>query len=362
MMKQRDYNFGAGPAMLPSPVLEQINAELFDWRATGVSVMEIGHRTVQFQELLSNLLIKLKNLLNIPANYQLVLTTGGAQGQFDAIPQNLCGIKRQVDYFISGTWSKKAALAAKKYADVNLVTEAGAHSIPDPRSWQLNPDAAYAYYCPNETVAGIAFPDIPNVGKVPLIADLTSSIASGPLDYSQFGIAFASAQKNLGIAGVTLVIIRDDLLDQALASTPLVWNYKLMAEEKSSINTPPTFAIYVMDLMVDWMIAAGGISALGAINQHKVEKLYQYIDNSGGAYINDILPSYRSQLNVPFNLANNNMLTQFLSEASAGGLRYLKGHISVGGARASLYNSMPESGVDKLIAFMQDFAARNFRK
>jgi phosphoserine aminotransferase len=357
-MKARDYNFGAGPAMLPSIVLERMRAEIFDWRSTGVSVMEIGHRTPQFQGLIRDLLAKLRSLLHIPANYQLVLTTGGAQGQFDAIPLNLTGVNQHVDYFISGTWSKKAALCAQKYAQVNIVTTAATDSIPDASTWQLNPNAAYAYYCPNETVAGLSFPEIPRVGNVPLVADLTSLIASGPLDYSQFGLAFASAQKNLGIAGVTLVIIREDLLEQAASFTPLVWNYKLMAAEQSSINTPPTFAIYMMDLMVDWMIAQGGVLALEAINQRKMRKLYHYIDNSE-FYFNSVLPQFRSALNIPFNLLNNDKLPQFLNEANACGLRYLKGHISVGGARASLYNSMPESGVDKLIEFMQDFAVNH---
>ena len=357
-MHNRAYNFGAGPAMLPAEVIQKIQEDLFDWNGTGVSVMEIGHRTTQFQELLTNLQAKLRQLLAIPDNYKVILTTGGAQGQFDAIPLNLTKYNHEVDYLLSGTWSKKAANFAAKYATVNIVTTATNCAIPNADTWKLNPKAAYAYYCPNETVDGLAFPTIPNVGAVPLIADLTSSIAYAPCDYSQFGIAFASAQKNLGIAGVTLVIIRDDLLEQYCPTTPVVWNYKLQAEQNSSINTVPTFAIYVMDLMVEWLRAQGGVAQIGIINHRKVAKLYDFIDSSD-FYFNNIATAYRSPLNIPFNLAKNELLAQFLAEAEATGLKYLAGHISVGGARASLYNAMPEAGVLKLINFMHEFAQRN---
>lgn len=355
MMLERAFNFGAGPAMLPATVIQQIQENLFDWQGSGVSIMEIGHRTSQVQEMLSKLQDKLRQVLAIPNNYRLVFTSGGAQGQFDAIPLNLTKTKQQADYFVTGTWSKKALEFAKKYAQVSIVTVASKNSIPDSGSWRLNPQAAYAYYCPNETVDGLAFPVIPEVGEVPLVADLTSSIAFAPLDYAKFGLAFASAQKNLGIAGVTLVIIRDDLLDQYSSQTPVVWNYKLQAEQNSSINTLPVFPVYVMDLMVDWIIAQGGVARLGEINRRKAAKLYTYIDQSG-FYLNQIESCYRSPLNVPFILNNNDLLPKFLGEANANGLKYLAGHLSVGGGRASLYNSMPESAVDKLVAFMQDFA------
>lgn len=357
-MKTRDYNFGAGPAMLPTEVLEKITEDLFDWNATGVSVMEIGHRTLQFQNLLNNLQIKLRKVLSIPDNYKIILTTGGAQGQFDAIPLNMTLNNKNVDYFITGTWSRKAAEFAKKHANVNIVTEATKYAIPDSSTWNLNPNASYAYYCPNETVDGIAFPEIPNVGNVPLVADFTSSIAYAPMDFSKFGIVIASAQKNLGIAGVTLVIIREDLLNQSLPYTPVVWNYKTQVEQNSSINTAPTFAIYVMDLMVDWIIAQGGVDKIGEINRRKTAKLYDYIDSSN-FYINNIDKKYRSELNVPFNLANNDLLSDFLSQSSHAGLKYLAGHLSVGGGRASLYNVMPEQAVDKLITFMRNFADKS---
>jgi phosphoserine aminotransferase len=355
---QRAFNFGAGPAMLPVEAIQRIQDELFDWKGTGVSVTEIGHRTQQFQELLTNLQVKLRKVLGIPDNYKVVFVTGGAQGQFDAIPMNILGDKKQADDFVTGTWSKKAADFAKKHAEVNIVATASKSAIPAASEWKLNPDAAYVYYCPNETVDGIAFPDIPDVGNVPVVADLTSSIAYAPMDYSKFGLAFASAQKNLGIAGVTLVVVREDLINNPKPYTPNVWNYKVQAEQNSSLNTPPTFAIYVMDVMVDWIIAQGGVEALGVINKRKVAKLYNYIDNSS-FYVNHVEKAYRSELNVPFNLANNEVLPKFLAEANAKGLKYLAGHISVGGGRASLYNAMPESAVDLLIEFMDDFAKRN---
>lgn len=354
----RAFNFGAGPAMLPAEVIRRITQELFDWNGTGVSVMEIGHRTQQFQELLTNLQLKLRNLLNIPNNYQIALVSGGAQGQFDAVPMNMLGSKHKADYFITGTWSKKAAEFAKKHAEVNIVATASKSAIPTADTWQLSPEAAYVYYCPNETVDGIAFPTPPQVGNIPLVADLTSSIAYAPMDYSQFGLAFASAQKNLGIAGVTLVVAREDLISEPRSYTPNVWNYQLQAQQNSSLNTPPVFAIYVMDLMLDWIIAQGGVEALALINKRKVAKLYDYIDSSN-FYFNHIDKAYRSPLNVPFNLLNNELLPKFLAEANARGLKYLAGHISVGGGRASLYNAMPESAVDSLIEFMHAFASRH---
>ena len=355
---QRAFNFGAGPAMLPTEVIKRIQDELFDWNGTGVSVMEIGHRTQQFQELLTNLQIKLRKVLDIPENYRIAMVTGGAQGQFDAIPMNILGSKTKADYFVTGTWSKKAADFAKKHAEVNIVTTATKSGIPARSEWKLSHDAAYVYYCPNETVDGIAFHEIPDVGDVPVVADLTSSIAYAPMDYSRFGLAFASAQKNLGIAGVTLVVAREDLINNPKPYAPNVWNYKVQSEQNSSLNTPPVFAIYVMDVMVDWIIAQGGVEGLGIVNRRKVAKLYDYIDNSS-FYVNHVEKAYRSELNVPFNLANNEVLPKFLAEANAKGLKYLAGHISVGGGRASLYNAMPESAVDQLIEFMADFARRN---
>ncbi len=354
----RAYNFAAGPAMLPEEVLAKVQNEIFDWCGTGVSVMELGHRTKIFQELLENLQKKIRTLMNIPHNYKILFVQGGAQGQFSGIPMNLLKQNKNVDYFNTGIWSKKAIDAATKYADVNIVAESTKTGIPDVSAWKLNPKASYVYYCPNETINGIQFSQVPDVGNVTLIADMTSSILSEEIDVSKFGLIFAAAQKNLGIAGVTIVIVRDDLLNSSLDIVPNVWNYKLLSECNSSVNTVPVFALYVMDLMVDWLITQGGVSAIAKINKRKVEKLYNYIDTSE-FYYNNVEKPYRSQINVPFELTQESLSVDFLDEAIANGLKYLQGHIAVGGLRASLYNAMPESGVDKLISFMHDFAAKH---
>jgi phosphoserine aminotransferase len=352
----RAYNFAAGPAMLPEEVLNQINKELFNWKNTGVSVMEIGHRTKIFQNLLENLQIKLKILMQIPDNYKILFLQGGAQGQFAAIPMNLVKYNKDVDYFVTGIWSKRAADYAKAYANVNIVTEVTVNGgIPDKHEWNLNSKAAYAYYCPNETINGVQFDSIPDVGDVPLIADMTSSILSEPFDISKFGLVFASAQKNLGIAGVTLVIVRDDLLNNNLDILPNIWNYKLLSACNSSVNTVPVFAIYVMDLMIDWVIKQGGVEEIAKVNKRKASKLYNYIDSSN-FYSNSVDKTYRSQVNIPFSLQSSELLEIFLDMAVQNNLKYLQGHALVGGARASLYNAMPEDGVDKLIEFMDNFA------
>lgn len=355
----RVYNFAAGPAMLPESVLRKVQQDLLSWQDTGTSIMEIGHRTATFQDMLAKLESKLRKLMNIPNNYKVLFSSGGGQGHFSFIPMNLCGKNKAVDYIVSGTWSERAAKYAARYADVSIVTIATLSSIPAPATWKLNPDAAYVYYCPNETINGVQFADIPEVGDVPLVADFTSSILSDEIDVSKFGLIFASAQKNLGIAGITLLIIRDDLLDQAQACTPEIFNYKLQAEQNSLLNTIPTVPAYMMDLMVDWIInEQGGLTNLAQNNRRKVAKLYACIDNSNGFYTNTIEKQYRSLINVPFNLPTEDLLKHFLVEARQFGLAYLNGHKLVGGARASLYNAMPEEGVDKLIEFMQHFVKK----
>jgi phosphoserine aminotransferase len=355
---QRAYNFGAGPAMLPNSVLEQVHNDLFDWRGTGVSVMEIGHRTPIFQELIKDLQKKLQQIMNIPANYEILFVPGGGQGQFSAIPMNLGGINSNFDYLLSGIWSERAFNCALQYGSPRAAALRLKNSITSRDMWDLNDKAAYVYYCPNETIDGIQFDHIPDTGNIPLIADITSSVLSQPLDVERFGLLFAAAQKNLGIAGVTLVIVRNDLMEQAQSIVPNVWNYKMLSLANSTVNTVTTFALYVMDLVLDWINTQGGLSVLGEINQHKAQKLYSYIDASG-FYTNPVDNKFRSQINVPFELSREELLDCFLSEAGQCGLKYLKGHKIVGGARASLYNAMPESGVDALIEFMQDFANRN---
>ncbi|MCE3268395.1 MAG: 3-phosphoserine/phosphohydroxythreonine transaminase [Burkholderiales bacterium] len=355
----RAYNFGAGPAMLPEEVLQIAKSQMLEFDDTGTSIMEIGHRTTIFQDMLARLEVKLRNLIGIPADYKVLFLPGGGQGQFSLIPMNLTKYNKKVDYFVTGIWSERAAKFAARYATVNIVARATLSSIPDAASWNLQNDAAYAYYCPNETINGVAFPQIPDCGNVPLIADATSSILFEKIDVTKFGVIFAAAQKNLGIAGITLLIIREDLLDNMQDETPEVFNYTIQAREHSCLNTIPTFQVYMMDLMVDWMIKQGGQEAITEINKRKVCKLYNCIDNSNGFYVNNIEKIYRSPINVPFNLPNDKLLNLFLDEAAKVGLRYLNGHKLVGGARASLYNAMPEAGVDKLIDFMQNFAKIN---
>lgn len=353
----RAFNFGAGPAALPESVIIRAKDELLDWHNTGVSVMEIGHRTSTFQNMLKGLESKIRKLMNVPANYKILFLAGGGQGMFSLIPMNTTAKNRAVDYFITGIWSERAAKYAKRYTDVNIVTTATASEIPDAKTWKLNDKAKYAYYCPNETINGISFPTIPETGKVPLVADMTSSILSENIDINKFGIIFAAAQKNLGIAGITLLIIRDDLLDEALPSVPEVFSFKTQVEQNSCLNTIPTFAVYMMDLMVDWINERGGVDQIAIEGKRKVEKLYNCIDQSK-FYTNTILPAYRSKINVPFTLPDQRLLEAFLAEAALEGLKYLQGHALVGGARASLYNAMPEAGVDKLVDFMQRFARK----
>ena len=361
----RPYNFAPGPATIPEEVLRIAQAEMLDWRGLGISVMELSHRTEIFPQFLLDLENKLRKLMNIPNNYKVLFLPGGAQGQFAAIPMNLTKNNREADYFATGIWSDRAVGYAKKYCNVNLVTQATKAgngvkaAIPDKATWRLNPDAAYAYYCPNETVNGIMFKEVPQVGSVPLVADWTSSIASTVIDVNDFAVIFASAQKNLGQAGVTLVIVRDDLTELEQDITPPLWSYRLQAQEKSCVNTPPVYAIYIMDLMVDWLERQGGVSAIEAINRRKAQKLYACIDNSNGFYTNPVDKDYRSLINVPFDLPNKELLNKFFIAAKDAGLEYLTGHFLVGGARASLYNAMPEAGVDVLVSFMQSFATQH---
>ncbi len=354
----RAYNFGAGPAMLPQSVLEKARSQMLEFGDAGTSIMELGHRTAMFQEILLKLEVKLRALIGIPTNYKVLFLPGGGQGQFSFVPMNMTKHNKKVDYFVTGIWSERAAKFAKRYADVNIVTEASLSSIPDASAWRLQNDAAYAYYCPNETINGLAFPEVPDCGDVPLVADATSSLLSEKIDVSKFGILFAAAQKNLGIAGITLLIIREDLLGNMIDETPEVFNYTTQVKENSCLNTIPTFPVYMMDLMVDWVIEQGGLHTITEVNQRKVSKLYNCIDGSNGFYTNPIDKKYRSQVNVPFTLPDDKLLNLFLDEAGKVGLMYLNGHKLVGGARASLYNAMPESGVDLLVDFMHNFAQK----
>ncbi len=352
------YNFAPGPAMLPQEVLQRVKDELFDWQGTGVSVMEVGHRTSDFQNMLANVEHKIRQLMSIPSTYKILFLPGGAQGQFDAVPLNLTRKNKKANYFVTGIWSERAAKYANKYAQVHLVTETLPTGMPDETLWHIPSDAAYTYYCSNETINGIRFPTLPKT-NTPLVVDMTSSILAEHIGIEQFGIIFASAQKNLGIAGITLVIVREDLLEQSLEVVPEVFNYKVQAQINSCLNTIPTFPLYVMDLMLDWLIDKGGVATMEHLSQKKSEKLYQCIDNSDGFYVNKVGKKYRSLCNVPFDLPTDTLLQTFLEQADNHHLMNLKGHQLGGGARASLYNAMPEAGVEQLVDFMQDFAAQH---
>lgn len=355
----RPYNFAPGPSTIPEEVLLRAREEMLDWRGLGLSIMELSHRDKLFVNYLSELEVKIRGLMNIPSNYKVLFMSGGGQGQFAAVPMNLTGKNKVVDYLDTGIWSDRAIGYAKKYCNVNIATKSTFSDIPEPSTWKLNKNAAYAYYCPNETINGMMFHDIPNVGNVPLVADMTSSILSFDVDVSKFGVIFAAAQKNLGQSGVTLVIVRDDLLEQQMDITPTLWSYKHQSEQDSCVNTVPVYAIYIMDLMIDWLIKQGGVGSIEKINRRKASKLYSCIDSSNGFYSNPINPKYRSLINVPFELPNKELMSAFLIEAKKNGLEYLNGHALVGGGRASLYNAMPEQGVDALVAFMNDFAKKN---
>jgi phosphoserine aminotransferase len=357
----RVFNFSAGPATLPTEVLEKAQAEMLDWQGLGSSVMEVSHRGKPFMAVAEQAEADLRELLAIPGNYKVLFLQGGASGQFAAIPMNLLRGKKTADYINTGIWSKKAIAQAKSYCDVNVAATSEAEkftTIPDASTWQLNADAAYVHYTPNETIGGLEFQDIPDTGDVPLIADMSSNILSRPIDVSKFGMIYAGAQKNVGPAGMAIIIVRDDLLGQALPITPNILNYQIQAENDSMFNTPPTYTWYLAGLVFKWLKEKGGLTAIAEINQRKAEKLYAAIDNST-LYSNPVDKRYRSWMNVPFILANDALNPTFLSEAKAAGLEALAGHRSVGGMRASIYNAMPEAGVDALISFMQDFEKRN---
>jgi phosphoserine aminotransferase len=360
-MTQRPYNFSAGPSALPDAVLQKAKDEMMNWRNTGVSAMEIGHRTPVFEAFLQELIGRVRELLSVPANYHVLFLQGGAQVQFATIPMNLLGKNQTADYVDSGTWSQKAFQEAQKYGDINLAVKVPATQplrVPDVSTWKLSKDAAYLYYTDNETIEGIEFNHAPSVGNVPLVCDMTSNILSRKINVADFGIIFASAQKNMGISGLTLVIVRDDLLNRALKTTPAVFDYAVQVKQQSMANTPPTYAIYMMNLMCEWVKEHGGVSAFEALSQRKAKKLYDAIDSSH-FYSNHVDKQFRSRMNVIFTLPDERLDKPFLTQADERGLLNLKGHRSVGGMRASIYNAIPEVAVDALVDFMRDFAKKN---
>ena len=357
----RAYNFCAGPAALPTAVLEKAQAEMLDWHGKGLSIMEMSHRSKDYVAVAEKAEADLRKLMNIPENYKVLFLQGGASLQFSAIPLNLLGKNSKADYIQTGIWSEKATKEAQRYGDINVI-EAGASidgklAITDQSAWNLSDDAAYVHYAENETIGGIQFASIPETDK-PLVADLSSSILSAPLDVSKFGLIYAGAQKNIGPAGLTLVIIRDDLLDQAKAEIPSLLKYSAQAKNDSMVNTPATYAWYLSGLVFEWLLEQGGVDAIYKANLAKAELLYGYIDASD-FYNNPIAKENRSIMNVPFTLANADLDKQFLKEAEENHLLNLAGHRSVGGMRASIYNAVPLEGVQALVSFMDDFAKRN---
>ena len=357
----RAYNFSAGPATLPLPVLDQVREELTDWQGSDMSVMEMSHRGKHFMRIAEQAEADLRDLLAIPDEYKVLFLQGGATAQFAMVPLNLLGQHDQADYLNTGQWSKKAIKEAKRYTTVNQVASSEADNfstIPAFDNWQCNPNAAYLHYTPNETIGGLEFHWVPDA-EVPLVADMSSTLLSRPLDVSQFGLIYAGAQKNIGPAGLTLVIVSQDVLDQTTArpETPSLFDYRVQAQADSMSNTPPTFSWYVAGLVFQWLKQQGGLNAMAEHNQAKANLLYGFIDESD-FYTNPIDPACRSWMNVPFTLADSAHDATFLQEAQNSGLLELKGHRSVGGMRASIYNAMPLEGVHALVDFMREFERR----
>ncbi|EAR60809.1 3-phosphoserine/phosphohydroxythreonine transaminase [Neptuniibacter caesariensis] len=352
----RKFNFSAGPAGLPDAVLAQAQEELLDWHGKGLSIMEMSHRSKEFVSVAETAEQDLRELMGIGDNYKVLFLQGGATTQFSMIPMNLLRGKSSADYINTGIWSKKAIKEAARYCEVNVAGSSEANgftAVPSQDELKLNPEAAYLHYTPNETIGGLEFDYIPQ-SDVPLVADLSSTILSRPLDVDKFGLIYAGAQKNIGPAGLTVVIVREDLLGGVIENAPTMFDYKVHAEADSMLNTPPTFGWYLAGLVFKWLKDQGGVEAMAAMNQRKAEKLYAAIDGSD-FYGNPMALNNRSWMNVPFTLADDALDKVFLEKAEEVGLLNLKGHRSVGGMRASIYNAVPEAAVDALIDFMQTF-------
>jgi len=353
------YNFSAGPAVLPKEVLQQAQAELLDWHGSGMSVMEMSHRGKEYMGIQAQAEADLRELMGIPTSYKVLFLQGGASQQFAMIPMNLLRGKKSADYLNTGEWSKKAISEAKKFCAVNVVATGADRNfsyIPAFNTWQRDPNAAYLHYTPNETIGGVEFNWLPDVGTVPLVADMSSCILSRPVDVSKFGLIYAGAQKNVGPAGLTIVIVREDLIGEVLPGTPTMLDYKTHAENDSMYNTPPTYGIYIAGLVFQMLKRKGGIAQMEKTNIAKAKLLYATIDASNGFYNCPVATSDRSRMNVPFTLKDANLDGDFVKQADARGLLQLKGHRSVGGMRASIYNAMPLEGVQTLINFMNEFA------
>ncbi len=354
---ERIYNFSAGPAVLPREVLEQAREELVNWRGCGMSVMEMSHRGKEYMGIHAQAEADLRELMGIPEHYKVLFLQGGASSQFAMVPMNLLRGKASADYLNTGEWSKKAIKEAKKYCTVNVVASSEDRNFsyaPAQSEWKLDPNAAYVHYTPNETIGGVEIFWTPETGDVPLVADMSSTILSRPIDVSKYGLIYAGAQKNIGPAGVTVVIVREDLLVQPLAGTPTMFDYKVHADNESMYNTPPTFAIYIAGLVFKWLKDKGGLAAMERINIAKAQLLYDYLDSTE-FYRSPVARENRSRMNVPFTLKDPALDEEFLKGAKGRGLLQLKGHRSVGGMRASIYNAMPIEGVQALVEYMKEF-------
>jgi phosphoserine aminotransferase len=352
----RAFNFSPGPAVLPLEVLEQARDEMLDWNQSGMSVMEVSHRGKAFMEVAAHAEADLRELMAIPRNYKVLFLQGGATAQFAIIPMNLTTADSTTDYINTGHWSSKAIAEARRYCKVHMAADAGGRYLRAPPQSELNlsGDAAYVHYTPNETIGGVEFGYVPQTRGIPLVADMSSSILSRPIDVSRFGLIYAGAQKNIGPSGLAVVIVREELIGRARTDTPLVFDYKAVAEDHSMLNTPPTFAWYMAGLVFKWLKRQGGVAAMGERNRIKAEKLYAAIDGSQ-FYRNSVDEDSRSGMNVTFTLIKPPLDALFLEKAAEAGLKNLKGHRVLGGMRASLYNAMPLAGIDALVAFMREF-------
>lgn len=357
---QRPYNFSAGPAAIAPEVLQQAASEMLDWHGSGMSVMEMSHRGKEFISIYEQAEADLRELLAVPKNFRILFMQGGGLAENAIVPLNLSrgGL---ADFVLTGSWSQKSLKEARKYCQVNVAATDEAHGftqLPDPASWKLSPGAAYVHLCSNETIHGVEFHELPDLkalgSQAPLVIDFSSQVASRPVEWSRVGLAFGGAQKNIGPAGLTLVIVREDLLGHALPACPSAFDYQIVAEAQSMFNTPPTYAIYMAGLIFQWLKKLGGVPAIEARNIAKAKLLYDTIDQSQ-FYVNKVAPNCRSRMNVPFFLRDESRNEAFLAGAKAAGLLQLKGHKSVGGMRASLYNAMPLEGVQTLVAYMREF-------
>jgi phosphoserine aminotransferase len=353
----RVFNFSAGPATLPEPVLRQAAEEMLDWHGSGMSVMEMSHRGKEFISIHAEAESLLRKLLAVPTSYKVLFMQGGAIGENAIVPMNMLRGKVTADYIDTGEWSKKSIKEARKYCSVNVAASgkaSGYTAIPPRETWRLNADAAYVHICSNETIGGVEYHWTPDTGDVPLLADMSSNILSRPLDVSQYGLIYGGAQKNIGPAGLTIVIVREDLIGQALPITPSAFDYKQQADNDSMFNTPPTYAIYIAGMVFKWIEAQGGLAAIAMHNQRKAALLYEYLDASS-FFASPVARADRSLMNVPFKLRDEALDEPFLKGAQQRGMLQLKGHRSVGGMRASIYNAMPIEGVHALVDYMREF-------